>query len=222
MKIIYSVNILIFVSLFAGCSVFSPPLVIETTNIDSQDRTGVAEVEVEGFDNKTKMQFKLITDEGGVVKFPKVKSKEFRLTVSGGGIYFPIDTLVVLNNLKEPFALQLEEIKTILIGTVFEDSTFRGIEGCTIMTDPRTIEVESNSSGQFVLKSKKFTNTAYTIKAMHDDYLNGDAKSIRLTLNHRNSIPAIILSRKPVAEEVGITDPDPPDTPPGSGEIFIK
>jgi hypothetical protein len=221
MKTLSVSKLILFISLITGCSVFSPPLVIETINVDSQERKGVAAVEVEVFDQKTEMQFRLLTDEKGMVKFPRVKNKEFRLTVSGGGIYFPVDTLVVMNNMKEPFALQLEEIKTILIGSVFEDSTYRGIEGCIIMTDPGTVESMSNSSGQFVLKSKKFTNTPYTIKAMHDDYLNdGDAKSIRLTLNQRNSIPAIILSPKPDPDAVKLTTPNPPPTPPGSGEMY--
>jgi len=220
MKILRASKLILFISIIAGCSVFSPPLVIETINVDSQERKGVAAVEVEVFDQKTEMQFTLLTDEKGMVKFPKVKNKEFRLTVSGGGIYFPVDTLVVMNNMREPFALQLEEIKTILLGNVFEDSTYRGIEGCIIMTDPGTVESISNSSGQFVLKSKKFTNTPYTIKAMHDDYLNGDAKSIRLTLNQKNSIPAIILSPKPDPDSVKLTEPDSPDTPPGSGEMY--
>ena len=127
-----------------------------------------------------------------------------------------------MKNMKEPFALQLEEIKTILLGNVLEDSTYRGIEGCIIMTDPGTVESESNSSGQFVLKSKKFTNTPYTIKAMHDDYLNGDAKSIRLALNQKNSIPAIILQKKPEPDLLKPTDPVPPPTPPGSGQIFRR
>jgi hypothetical protein len=220
MKILRTFKLSLFVLLTTGCSVFSPPLVIETINVDSQERKGVVAVEVEVFDQKTEMEFKQFTDEKGMVKFPKVKNKKFRLKVSGGGIYFPVDTFVVMNNMKEPFAVELEEIKTILIGYVFEDSTFRGIEGCTIMTDPGTIEVKSNSSGQFVLRSKKFTNTPYTIKAMHDDYKNGAAKSIRLTLNQRNSIPAIILSPKPAPVDVKPTPPVPPPTPPGSGEMY--
>lgn len=222
MKIFRVSTLLFFISLFGGCSVFSPPLMIETINVDSQDGQGVAAVEIEVFDQQTEMQFKQVTDEKGMVKFPKVKNKKFHLTVPGGGLYFPVDTFVVMKNMKEPFALQLEEIKTILLGNVLEDSTYRGIEGCIIMTDPGTVESKSNSSGQFVLKSKKFTNTPYTIKAMHDDYLNGDAKSIRLALNQKNSIPAIILQKKPEPDLLKPTDPVPPPTPPGSGQIFRR
>ena len=222
MKIFIVSTLLFFISLFGGCSVFSPPLMIETINVDGQDGQGVAAVEIEVFDQQTGMQFKQVTDEKGMVKFPKVKNKKFHLTVPGGGLYFPVDTFVVMKNMKEPFALQLEEIKTILLGNVLEDSTYRGIEGCIIMTDPGTVESKSNSSGQFVLKSKKFTNTPYTIKAMHDDYLNGDAKSIRLALNQKNSIPAIILQKKPEPDLLKPTDPVPPPTPPGSGQIFRR
>jgi hypothetical protein len=222
MKIFIVSTLLFFISLFGGCSVFSPPLMIETINVDGQDGQGVAAVEIEVFDQQTEMQFKQVTDEKGMVKFPKVKNKKFHLTVPGGGLYFPVDTFVVMKNMKEPFALQLEEIKTILLGNVLEDSTYRGIEGCIIMTDPGTVESKSNSSGQFVLKSKKFTNTPYTIKAMHDDYLNGDAKSIRLALNQKNSIPAIILQKKPEPDLLKPTDPVPPPTPPGSGQIFRR
>ena len=222
MKIFIVSTLLFFISLFGGCSVFSPPLMIETINVDGQDGQGVAAVEIEVFDQQTEMQFKQVTDEKGMVKFPKVKNKKFHLTVPGGGLYFPVDTFVVMKNMKEPFALQLEEIKTILLGNVLEDSTYRGIEGCIIMTDPGTVESKSNSSGQFVLKSKKFTNTPYTIKAMHDDYLNGDAKSIRLALNQKNSIPAIILQKNPEPDLLKPTDPVPPPTPPGSGQIFRR
>ena len=100
MKIFIVSTLLFFISLFGGCSVFSPPLMIETINVDGQDGQGVAAVEIEVFDQQTEMQFKQVTDEKGMVKFPKVKNKKFHLTVPGGGLYFPVDTFVVMKNMK--------------------------------------------------------------------------------------------------------------------------
>lgn len=214
---------MLLVTVITSCSILSPPLTIETINKDGiSDENGVPDIEIGVFDEGSEMQFHEFTDEKGIVKFAQVKNNEFRVTVSGDGVFFPVDTLVSLKSLKSPLILQLEEIKTILIGSVFEDSTFRGVDSCVISTIPATVQTMTNTEGQFVLKSKKFTNTPYTIQAMHDEYNNGSTKSVRLTLNQKNLIPAIMMAPIKRAEDPTITQPTPPETPVGSGVMIRR
>ena len=182
----------------------SPPLTVETINVDSKDNQGVPSLKVTVQVEDQGTQYDEVTDENGVIKFSKIKSTQFKILVDGGGKYFPIDSTVELSTLKSPFTLEIEELKTIIRGRVFEDSTHKGIDSCVIETEPLTVQAITNSAGEFTLKSKLFTNTPYTFKAMDNDYLHGDIKSVRLNLNGRNNVPLIELKRK---KQKGKIDP---------------
>lgn len=195
--------LLAIISIF-NCSFMSPSLTIETRNIDDKDGRGVPNLQVTVEQIKDGTQYEETTDEYGIIKFPQIKSPKFILKVDGQGEYFPIDTALSLASLKSPYLLELEELKTVIVGYVLEDSTFKGIDSCVIQTEPFTSSTMTNSSGKYVLKSKLFTHTPYTFKAMHGDYLPGDIKSIKLNINEVNIVPKVMLQPK---QRIDFIDP---------------
>jgi hypothetical protein len=200
----------------------SPPLTVETINVDSKDAQGVPNLKITVQVEDQGTQYDEVTDENGVIKFSKIKSTQFKILVAGEGKYFPIDSTVVLSTLKSPFTLEIEELKTIISGKVYEDSTHKGIDSCVIVTEPATSQAITNSFGEYVLKSKLITNTPYTFKAMHKGYLPGDIKSIKLNINEKNKVPLIELAK---IQRGNIVDPtgenDYPNTR-GAGTLLNR
>ena len=166
-KLLCIYSFILFV--FGGCSSHLSILVIDS-------KTGEHIDDLIVYAKPSKMPIKMIETDGrktknGVVDFKDIKNTPITIVIPRSEFYFS-DTLKISdeNNLKT-IEIRLDSLQSILFGKVV-DKNFKGIENCLITTDPMTDSTTTDLNGNYFLKSKKFIQMQYDIKASHPNYQN--------------------------------------------------
>lgn len=178
-------------------------LTVETRDIDTDKPISGLEVKVKDYQNHLDISEKTGSD-GRVIFSDIKKSGKYSIVIEGSQDYFKIDTTIFDYNPKQPLALSLQSIMTIIEGTVADTSEIL-LENCEIKLDPDRIgsSVYTDTMGHFVIKSKSITTDNYNFQVTKEGYKAGGSPAIGIDQNRFNQVPPFYLAPMEIA---------PPDT----------
>ncbi len=217
----YSRNIVKIITVFyliliMGCA----SLTIQVK--DGENKTPIGNVDVSVKTESMRFPVTYSSDASGVIAYPEIKALPVWVNLEKDGEYFSIDTTISVGSLKEPVVIYMIELQTIVTGQVIDDSTFKGIEGAIVSSEPSTMESVTDSEGYYSLKSKLFLNAKYDLLAEHDNYEFNQINNIPITVNAKNPIEPIELKKRVIKSGPDVND-DLPGIDPSGGddEIWI-
>ena len=160
--------ILAFILLFWGC-----PSIVSIQVVDSKGKP-IDELELELQNNEGNTIAIATPEGGGIYKISKndISSDSFFVAIKSTDEYFPLEKR--LSTSGNPNKLKLEDRMTAIVGYVRSDTEdMSPLENCRVSTLPETIEVTTDNTGKFLLKSEQFEEIQYTVFISKTDYMEG-------------------------------------------------
>jgi hypothetical protein len=160
--------ILAFILLFSGCA-----SVVSIQVVDSKGKP-IDELKLELLNNEGNTITKAKHEGGGIYEISKkdISSDSFFVAIKGTDEYFPLEKR--LSTSKKTNKLKLEDRMTAIVGYVLSDTEDTSPLGnCRVSTLPETIEVTTDNTGKFLLKSEQFEEIEYTVFISKTDYMEG-------------------------------------------------
>ena len=160
--------ILAFILLFSGCA-----SVVSIQVVDSKGKP-IDELELELQNNEGNTIAIATPEGGGIYKISKndISSDSFFVAIKSTDEYFPLEKR--LSTSGNPNKLKLEDRMTAIVGYVRSDTEdMSPLENCRVSTLPETIEVTTDNTGKFLLKSEQFEEIQYTVFISKTDYMEG-------------------------------------------------
>ena len=156
-----------FILLFSGCAS------VAIQGVDSEGKT-IDGLELEMLNNEGKPITTAKHEGGGIYEISKkdISSDSFFVAIKSTDEYFPLEKR--LSTSDKTNKLVLEDRMTAIVGYVRSDTEdMSPLENCRVSTLPETIEVTTDNTGKFLLKSEQFEEIQYTVFISKTDYMDG-------------------------------------------------
>ena len=159
--------ILVFILLFSGCASVAIQVV------DSEGKP-IDALELELLNNEGNTIATARHEGGGnyIVSKKDISSDSFNVAIKSTDEYFPLEKRLSASD--KTNKLVLEDRMTAIVGYVLSDTEDTSPLGnCRVSTLPETIEVTTDNTGKFLLKSEQFEEIQYTVFISKTNYMEG-------------------------------------------------
>ena len=194
-----------FILLFSGCASVAIQVV------DSEGKP-IDALELELLNNEGNTIATARHEGGGnyIVSKKDISSDSFNVAIKSTDEYFPLEKRLSASD--KTNKLVLEDRITAIVGYVLSDTEDTSpLENCRVSTLPETIEVTTDKTGKFLLKSEQFEEIQYTVFISKTNYMEGSTTFTP----HDNEVDTLyqaiflkpILKEKIKIDGTGITVP---------------
>ena len=163
--------ILTFILLFSGCASVAIQVV------DSEGKP-IDALELELLNNEGNTIATAKHEGGGnyIISRKDISSDSFNVAIKSTDEYFPLKKRLSASD--KTNKLVLEDRMTAIVGYVRSDTEdMSPLENCRVSTLPETIEVTTDNTGKFLLKSEQFEEIPYTVFINKTNYMDGSTTS---------------------------------------------